>query len=256
MNKNKLRELREVIEGYLDNNVKAPAFETIEKDFYAQDKLANILILLSRTVDCIQREGLDFDKDYLKQLPMPEIQERKEILEKFIQTGHLSEKAKGILESGSSRKYLLAYLVRELNWVTISILCASYLSAHIIMRSVYELLIGIATKKNGGMGERIGGISFLSPEERKEVHKLWRGLSAWAHPYGKWVKEVCPIFISHKPMYHSRLCRQSLEKLEKLIDLVLVIAIEKFEVNKEDILSKARKFRIDMSSLVLFRVRC
>lgn len=256
MNENKLRELRKVIEEYLNKNTKAPAFETIEKDFYAQDKLASILILLSNTVTCILRDGLDFDKDHLKQLPKSEIQERIEILQKFVQTGHLSIETNEILKSDSSRKYLLAYLAREFNWVVISILCASYLSAQIVMRSLYELLIGIATTKTGKMSKRIDSISFLSPKERKKTLELWRDLCSWSHPYGKWLSEMCPIFISHEPMYHPKLCKQSLETLEKLIDLLLVVAIEKFEVNKEILLNKVKKYRIDFSSLVFFQDRC
>lgn len=250
------RKLRKVIEEYLDRNVKVPSFETIEKDFYAQDKLAGILVLLQATFNCIQKQGLDFDKDYLRQLPKPEIEKRIDVLKKFVYTGHLSQEATEILKSDSSRKYLFVYLDKELCWVAVSILSASYISAHIIMRSVFELLIGIATRKTGSMSERINGIPFLSPEERKEIYKLWGDLCAWSHPYGKWIIEVCPIFISYKPMYHSKLCKLSLEKLEKLVDLLLVIALEKFEINKKDILDKVKSYKIDTSNLIFFQDRC
>jgi hypothetical protein len=257
MNADNLRkELRHVVTKYLDTNVNAPAFETIEKDFHAQDKLADILILLRVTVDCIQKQGLSFDKDYLRQLSKPEIEKRIDILERFGQTGHLSQETKEILKSGSSRKDLLAYLVRELNWVVTSILSASYLSANIIMRSIFDLLIGIATKKRGSMSERINAIPFLSPEEKKESKKLWDDFCAWVHPYTKWTREICPIFISCRPMYHSKLCKQSLEKFEKLVDLLLVIALEKFEIDKKDILSKVKNYRIDTSNFVFFHDRC
>jgi len=64
---------------------------------------------------------------------------------------------------------------------------------------------------------------------------------------------VCPIFISYKPMYHSKLCKLS---LEKLVDLLLVIALEKFEINKKDILDKVKSYKIDTSNLIFFQDRC
>lgn len=249
-------QLRKVIEEYLDMNVKVPAFETIEKDFYAQDKLADILILLLAATDSIQKQGLDFDKDYLRQLPKPEIEKRIEVLTKFIQTGNLSQEAKEFLKSGSSRKYLLAYLVRELNWVAISILSASYISAHIIMRSVFESLVEIATRKTGSMSKRINSISFLSSQEKKEIKKLWKDLCGWVHPFDKWIKKVCPIFVSHRPMYHPELCKKCLEKLEKLIDLLIIVGLEKFEISKKDIFSAVKKYRVNTSNLKLFQSRC
>ena len=250
------KRLRRVIEKYLEKNVKVPAFETIEQDFYAQNKLASILILLQVTIDSILKQGLDFDEDYLRQLSEPEIEKRIKLLEKSIQTGYFSQEATEILKSDSSRKYLLAYLGRELNWVAISILSASYISAHIIMRSIFELLVGITTKKKGSMNERINSISFLSSEEREEIKKLWGDLCGWAHPFGKWIKEVCPIFVSHGPMYHSELCRKCLKELEKLVDLLLVVGLEKFKTSRRDILSKIEDYKIDTSNLTLFQSRC
>jgi len=64
------------------------------------------------------------------------------------------------------------------------------------------------------------------------------------------------VFISRKPMYHPKLCAQSLEKLEKITDLLLVIAIEKFEINKNDVLAKMKDYKVDISSLTLFQRRC
>ena len=257
MSEEKAREeLQKAIEKYIDRNVKVPAFETIEKDFYAQGKLAEILVILTVTVACIQKQGLDIDKDYAKLLNKQELEKNIEVLEEFIQTGTLSQEAAKIMESFSSRKYLLAYLLRELNWVAVSVLSASYVSAHIIMRSVFELLVGIATKKTGSMSERIKSIPFLSPEEQKEIQKLWGDLCSWSHPYNKWTKEMCPIFVLRGPMYHPVLCKQCLEELEKLLDLLLVVGLEKFEVNREYIVSEVKKHKIDTSNLTFFQDRC
>lgn len=246
---NKISQLKEVIAKYLDENVKNPAFETIEKDFDVQDKLATFLILSQVTIDSIEKEGMIYDNDYLIQIPKQEIDKRIEILKTYIQTGNLAKESTEIMNDLSSKKYLLYYFLREIHWIIVSILCASYISAHIVIRSIFELLIGIATKKTGSMNERINSIIFLSLEEKKEVKKFWRDLCGWSHPFGKWVKEVCPVFISHRPIYHPKLCKQCLEELEKIIGLFLVIGIEKFEINTKNIISKTKKYRIDISNL-------
>ena len=44
-----------------------------------------------------------------------------------------------------------------------------YLSSIILMRSLFELLIGISTKVNGGMKKRIDSIDFLSSEEKENL---------------------------------------------------------------------------------------
>lgn len=256
ISRKKIKKLQKVIKNYLDDNVKVPAFETIEKDFYSQNKIANILMLLKVTTNCILKHGLDFDKDYLKQLPHEEIEKYITIFENFIQTGNLSQEAEKILESTNSRKYLLAYLNRELNWVAISILSASYISSHIIMRSAFELLVAIATNKTGSMGTRVDSISFLTLEEKKGVKKLWSDLCGWSHPFGKWIEEACPIFISCSPMYHPKLCRQSIDEFEKIIDFFIIIGIEKFKIDKNDVLHEVHNYSIDISNLTFFKDRC
>lgn len=251
-----IKKLQKFVKNYLDNNVKVPAFETVEKDSYSRTKIAEIVLLLQVTANCIFKHGLDFDKDYLKQLPKEEIENYLIIFENFIQTGNLSQEAEKILESSNSRKYLLAYLNRELNWVAISILSASYISAHIIMRSAFELLIAIATNKTGSMGARVDSITFLTLEEKKDVKKIWNDLCGWSHPYGKWIKEACPIFISCGPMYHPKLCRQSIDQFEKIIDFFIIIGLEKFEVDKNDFLHEVHNYTINISNLTLFQDRC
>lgn len=247
-------ELGRVIERYLDYYVKIPVLDTIEKDFDAQDRIANLLLILGKIINQIMRQGLDFDKNFLKQLSQTEVERRMHVLREFIRSGNLSQEAIEILRFDSSRKNLLVYLGREINWVAISILSASYISANILMRSILELLIGIATKKTGGkMRDRIEEISFLLNEEKEQVLELWKELNKWAHPYGKWTKEVCPIYVSQEPMYHHNLSHQSLEKLEKLVDVLLTIALENFEIDGRSIRNIIKKYRINTSDLTLFR---
>lgn len=56
-------------------------------------------------------------------------------------------------------------------------------------------------------------------------------------------------------MYHPRLCKQSLEKLEKIVDLLLVVALERFEIDKKDISDKMKNYGIRASHLVMFNSR-
>lgn len=249
------KKLKKVIQKYLHTNVNAPASETIEKDFFAVDHLGSLLIILQTTADSIKEEGIAFDKEPLRKLTKAQWEEQIDVLIKFIDQGQLSNKTIEILKLYSSRKNLLAYLVREVNWVAVSILSGSYISAYVVMRSVFELLIGVATTETESMSKRISRMTFLSAKERNNLQKLWNGLCAWAHPYNKWLKDICPIFFSFKPMYHPRLCKQSLEKLEKIVDLLLIIAIEKFEINKKNILEKMRNYRISTRSLPMFDSR-
>ena len=126
--------------------------------------------------ELINEKGIEFDKAYLHKLPRQELEKRIDIYGKFINSESsnskkIDKKAHELLKNDSSKKHLLSYLLRELNWVTISILSASYISAHVLLRSSFELLIGIATKVNGKMGERIESIEFLSIEEQKIVKK-------------------------------------------------------------------------------------
>lgn len=254
----KNEELQNVIEAHLSRYVKAPAFETIEKDLYAQDKIADFLILLKVTTDCIKKDGLDFDKNQLQELPQDEIEKRITVLEEYIQTGGCTQETREFLKSNDSKKHLNAYLNNGLNWIVISILSASYISANIIMRSIFELLVAIATNGidgNNSMSFRLKSIPFLTLEERKKLSKLWGKLNSWAHPFTKWEKEVCPIFVSYNPMYHPELCKQSLDLFEKLIDFFIIIGIGKFEINRNDILDEIQKYQIDISNLTLFQNR-
>ena len=168
----KLSKLQQIIERYLDSLVKDPTFETIAKDFTAQDRLADLLLILDVAVKAISEEGVSFDKEYLTNLAKSEIEYRINALSKFLETERLDEQTAKLLYSDSSKKHLFAYFTRELNWVVISIFSASYISANIIMRSLLELLVGITTRETGSMKKRINSISFISSGEKKEMEDL------------------------------------------------------------------------------------
>ena len=252
--------LIDIIRGYLDTNVTKPTIETLEKDLFVIHKLGTLLISLRLASELINEKGIEFDRDYLQQLPRDEIEKRIDIYENFISSEssnpeEINKEAHELLRNDSSKKHLLAYLLREINWVTISILSASYISAHVLLRSSFELLIGIATNEKGKMGERIESIKFLSTDEQQIVKKLWRKLCGWGHPYEKWEKEICPIYVAHEPLYHPRLCKECIEKFEILLGLFLVVALEKFEINKADLTKIIHKYQIDFSKFPILNNR-
>jgi len=252
--------LREVISKYLNDNVKLPSMETIERDLIAQDRLANLLLSVNNVIKLIRKDGIEFDKDHLSSLPKKEIEKRIDVFINFIDKtetdeAFVSNEALHYLKTDSSNKHLLTYLIRELNWIVISILSASYVSSFILMRAVFELIIGIASKKTGKMSNRIESISSLDHAEKKSIKKLWNHLCAWGHPYGKWVKEVCPIYSSHKPLYHYKLCDISIEELEKIIDLFLVVSFSKYELNISHCVKDLINIGVDVNRLKLLSAR-
>lgn len=247
-----MHELQKVIGSYLDSIVKAPAFETVEKDFSSQDRLADALTILNVVLTAISKKDSFIDNEYFKRLTPTQLREHEEILIEFIDTGEFNDKVKNILVEGRVKKHLFAYVSKELNWVVVSILSASYISANIIMRSLLELLIGIATNEKGSMNTRISGISFLSQDERENIKNLWHEFCAWSHPYQKWEKEVCPIFVLHKPMYYVRLCQQSIDKLERIIDFLLIIAVEKCSLDYQKLTELLTAKHADLTKLAMF----
>jgi len=246
------KKLEKTVGKFIDMMTRRPAVETVRKDFHSQDKLATLLILLKNTINLVYKEGIDIDKNFMSQLDKSEWQKHIDILEKAVYTGQFDKAVLEILDLDSSRKYLFAYARRELDWVAVSILSASYVSANILMRSVFELLVGIATRQTGYMSMRIHAIPFLSVKQKKKIGKLWNELNEWAHPYGKWVKECCPIFVPYKPMYHSKLCKQSVEKFEKIVGMLIVIALNKFEISKNKFRDKMKEWKVDSLNLGIF----
>jgi hypothetical protein len=109
-----------------------------------------------------------------------------------------------------------------------------YLSSIILMRSLFELLIGISTKVNGGMKKRLDSIDFLSSDEKKFLKKYWVDLCKRAHPYGKWLKEVCPIAYGAGCSYQPRIFKQCLAHSDKLLDFMLTVIVEALHLSSEE----------------------
>ncbi len=120
-----------------------------------------------------------------------------------------------------------------------------YLSSLILLRALFELLVGISTEEKGVMSIRIKSISFLDAQEKKDLTKTWNSLCAWAHPYGKWVKRVCPIAFGKGRIYNPNLFNQSVLYSHKILDFMLVTIFETLNLSKSDYLDSPASFIYD-----------
>lgn len=259
-----IAELRKLVTSYLDKQVITPSLETVETGLHEQGQLISLLLLSRVVTGMVRKKGLDFDKHYLASLPPEEIERRIEVLGRFLESGKscpladesVHKDAYDYLVSDSSHKHLLTYLGREIDWIVVSVLSASYISALVLMRSVLELLVSIATRATGSMKERLEAIPFLETTEIKNLLNLWNRLCGWAHPYGRWVKEVCPSYVVHGPMYHPGLCATCLNELQKTVDFFVVIVLEKYEIPARELLSEIQEHNISLAGfeLILSRI--
>ena len=131
-----------------------------------------------------------------------------------------------------------------------------YLGSIVLLRSVFELLIGISTDLNGKMKERIDSIDFLTDDENRKIYKLWRELSSWAHPYGKWLKNVCPRYYGIGRNYHLELFKQCLGYSDTILDFILTITVEHFKLAPAEYLDKYKEIsqHIDLKEVSLLEM--
>ena len=236
--------LKKGIVNYLDVRVKKPALQTVDKEFSVQQDIATILLFFKDTEKLILDHGEDLYLENLTNSSKEELENIITTLTPFINNPGektYSKRVDTIISNQINKKHLLSYLIREINWIAVSILSASYISALILIRSIFELLVGIATNKPGSMSERIESINYLSEDEHKLIKKSWNKLNAWAHPYGKWEKNVCPIFYSYEPIYHPTHYKECISSLTTLTDFFLIIATEKFKISPIEIKNCAEK---------------
>ena len=119
------------------------------------------------------------------------------------------------------------------------------------MRSFFELLIATATRTQGTMKERVEKISFLTEQDHKKLLTIWSRLNGWAHPYGRWLKKVCPVYVAHKPVYHPELCDLCRKELTDLVDLLLAISIGKYKIKPSRIIDIANQHNMQLEKYEL-----
>jgi hypothetical protein len=251
------KQLKENIKGFIDQLVTTPALQTVDKEFEVQQDIVSILVLHKITEGLIIDHGENFYAGYLSGCQQEQVDEIKQVLNHFLNDpadNSNAKKTNDILRQFVNKKHLMAYLIREIKWIGVSILSASYISSFVLIRSVFELLIGIATNQMGSMSERIKSIKFLSPDEQNDVKRIWNKLNAWAHPYGKWEKEICPVYYSTEPLYHPILYKECVEYLLFLTDIFLTIACERFKILPDEVKSSLDRLKFDLASEYLTKL--
>lgn len=146
-----LEQMRQV----LNREVVEPFIESMCTDIEVSLKLSNALYL-TRFTEILITESLS---NQVKSSQIP-----RNIKEQFLFLGYFGKLYQSSL-------YLLG--------------ATDYLGSIVLMRSLFELLVGISTEITGSMKERISSIDFLSSEEKNNVKKFWDNLCSWSHPYGK-----------------------------------------------------------------------
>ena len=101
-----------------------------------------------------------------------------------------------------------------------------YIGSIVLMRALFELLIGISTEEKSSMSERIKSIKFLSNHEQQDLKALWNNLNSWTHPYGKWLNNVCPKLYGTGRNHNRQLFIECLEFSNKILDFMLLVAVE------------------------------
>ncbi len=129
-------------------------------------------------------------------------------------------------EKVKEKLLFLGYLGKIFQSALILVGITDYLGAMALFRATFELLMGIATENTGSMKNRIDSVAFLSEEEKNAVLELWNELCAWAHPYGKWIKNICPAYYGIGRNYHPTIFAKCLDLSDKILDLMLIITIE------------------------------
>lgn len=229
------KELEDYVMSYLDSYVTSPCMDMLRKYPHCHLKSVSLLARVQYLTHQVRCYGSDFDNEHLNSLSQEDLSRRIDTMKKFFDCDNpdqaeARQDVRDYMMSADSQKHLLAYLSREVNWIIVSIMSASYISSLILMRSLFELLVNVATRTKGKMKDRINSISFLKEDERKEILKLWYRLCGWSHPHGRWVKEVCPVYAMHTPSFHEKLCEHCFDELCCLVDIYAVITLCKYEI--------------------------
>ena len=218
------KQIRKNVENVLKREFVTPFIDSVQNDPITSLKLTNAFILLRVSEQLI----VEFDKK---------------------QDGTGKQ-----IEAVREKTIFLGYLGKVYQSAVLLVGATDYLGAMILLRSVLELLIGIATTKNGSMGDRISSISFLDSNEKDDLKKLWNELSAWSHPYGKWIKNICPKFYSSGRNHDQGLFSQCLGYSDQILDLMLTITLDYFMLIHENYFEKCREISTNPEILTLLKL--
>lgn len=138
------------------------------------------------------------------------------------------------LEAVPEKTLFLGYLGKLYQSALLLIGATDYLGAMVILRSVFELLVGIAAETTGVMRDRLASIKYLDDTEKCQMQDLWNDLSAWAHPYRKWEKNICPKLYGCGRHHNAALLDECIGFADRVLDLLLTITIEAFKLQGEE----------------------
>ena len=251
----KVTQLKSLISDYLKSYTLEPAMKSIDENIFVAYRLGNILIALKESERLIGGIGYHFNPEQSLRTSENDIR-RLEVIVKDEECSQCEIDFVGkLIGTTCSKKCLMPYIQRQVNWIIVSIFSASYLSSMILLRSVFEILVNLSATVNGGMSKRIDSMRFIQHGEKKKIKKIWRGLSSWSHPFEKWLREMCPIYVAHKPVYHQKHFEECVDLLEKITDLYLVVCGGHFGMDVSLFANAAIEHQIDLSNFPLFEGR-
>jgi hypothetical protein len=247
-----LNKVKEYVRAYVENQTSKPVLVSIDENPDVAIKLGNLLVAFTACIGAIGNCQYDFSLRNSSSISQNDIS-RLEILTKKecfseddkVFLGHLIPKS-------CSKACLVPYISKQMNWIVVSILSAHYLSSIILMRSILELTIALLANEKGGLSKKINSISVFDDNQKSDIKKTWDSLCSWSHPYNKWLKNMCPIYMAHPPLYHPEHFKTSIEFLEKVIDIFLVVCKEHFKMNIKELRKRVETLSIDLSDFRLF----
>ena len=248
----KKEKVKEYVLQYVENQTSKPALVSIDENPQVALKLGNLLVAFSACERSIGNRQFDFSSRTNSSISQNDI-DRLEIITKNecfseddkVHLGHL-------IQTSCSKPCLIPYVSKQMNWIFISILSAHYLSSMILMRSIFELIIDLLANAKGGMSAKIQSISLFDDNQKSDIKKSWNNLCSWSHPYNKWLKNMCSRYMALPPLYHPEHFKTSVELLEEVIDLFLVLCKEHFNMNIQEFRKTEEQLVIDLSGFHLF----
>lgn len=248
-------QLKGLISDYLENHTLQPAMKSIDENVFVAYRLGVILIALKESERLVGGIGYQFSQEQSLRTSENDIR----MLESIVKDKRCSQCEIDffgkLISTTCSKKCIMPYIQKQVDWIVVSTLSASYLSSMILLRSVFEVLVNLSTTVNEGMSDRIDHMHFLQNEEKGKIKKIWKELSSWNHPFKKWLSEMCPIYVAHGPVYHQKHFEKCVELLEKIIDIYLIVCGEHFGMDVSLFADAAIEHHIDLSSFPLFSSR-
>lgn len=251
----KVIELKSLIDDWLKIHTLHPAMKSIDENAFVAYRLGVVLTALKVSERLVGGIGYQFNPEQSLRTSENDIGRLKAIVkDKKCSQCEIDFFGK-LVSTTCSKKCLMPYIQRQMDWVIVSIYSASYLSSMILLRSIFEILVNLSTTVSEKMGDKIDNMRFIQHEERKKIKKIWKELCGWSHPFKRWLSEMCPIYVAHGPVYHQKHFEKCVDLLEKITDLYLIVCCGHFGMDVSLFADAAIEHHIDLSNFPLFESR-